>query len=271
MGSVGKVTMQLLTELGHRGIRFFHGLGSVGLLFRETVGWVFFGRVRGVKPRRKETFYQMVRVGLKALPVVSLVLGFVGITLALTLAHVMKDFGTLDYVPWALGIAMVREFGPLVTAIVLSGFAGAAIAAELGTMKVSEEILALETSAVDPVRFLVVPRLVAILVMLPAVAMIGDVMGIAGGLFIGVQFIGQDAGYFMRIVFDTLELKDCIVGVCKAVAFAFVIGLIACHQGMNVTGGAEGVGTATKATVVQCIVAIIAVDCFFTIFFYILM
>ncbi len=249
------------------GLRY---VGGIGWLLADSLYYMVlapFGD-RKIKMRPQPVFEQMARVGFSSLPVVCLVLFFVGIVLALQMAYILRKFGVSQYVGSVVGVSMFRELGPLLTAVVMSGYAGAAIAAELGTMAVSEEIAALRASAIDPVRFLVVPRLLATVLMVPCVTMIGDFVGLLGGMGIayGVMNIAPDL--FIQKMLELMVVKDVLTGMFKSVVFAALIALIACHEGLSVDSGAEGVGKATTRSVVLAIVMIIAADCAFTALFY---
>jgi len=259
---------EFAANVGRGGIETIRKLGGMGYLLLDAFRWAFIGPWQGYRLRWGATFFQMVRVGVRSIPITSLVLAVVGMILALQMAYVLKTFGVMEYVATVVGIATVRELGPLLTAILLSGYAGAAIAAELGTMKVNEEILALETSALNPIWFLVVPRVVATIVMIPALTAIANVIGILGGMFIGTAVLDMSPGFYVDKTIDALTNKDIITGLLKSEAFAVVISTIACYQGLSVEGGAEEVGNATTSTVVNCIVSIIIVDCIFTAVFY---
>jgi phospholipid/cholesterol/gamma-HCH transport system permease protein len=167
-----------------------------------------------------------------------------------------------------ISVAMFRELGPLVSAIVLTGFAGASIAAELGTMVVSEEIEALEAEAIDPLRFLVLPRVLATTIMMVCVAIVGDLTGVIGGLFVANMILGISAHLYILRTFEAIVVRDFTTGLIKAGVFGALISSLACYLGLNVTGGAQGVGAATTRTVVLTIVALIAVDLMFTSAFY---
>jgi phospholipid/cholesterol/gamma-HCH transport system permease protein len=213
---------------------------------------------------------QMDRVGVKSIPIVCLVLFCIGAILALQMAPILRQYGAQDRVADIIAIAIGRELGPLVSAIVLSGFAGASIAAELGTMVVSEEIEALEAQAIEPVRFLVVPRMLATTVMMICISVVGDFAGAIGGLTTATAFVGVSSTLYVHHTFDALKLKDFITGLVKAAVFGLLISALACRLGLGVTGGAQGVGKATTRTVVLTIVALITVDLIFTSVFYFL-
>jgi phospholipid/cholesterol/gamma-HCH transport system permease protein len=210
----------------------------------------------------------MDRVGVKAIPIVALVLFCIGAILALQMAPILREYGKVDSVADVISVAIFRELGPLVSAIVLTGFAGASIAAEMGTMVVSEEIEALEAHAINPVRFLVVPRVLATTVMMICIAILGDTAGIVGGLSVSGAFLGIGHQQYVTHTFDILKLMDFFTGLVKAGVFGSLIAGLACHLGLGVTGGAQGVGSATTKTVVYTIVALITVDLLFTAVFY---
>jgi phospholipid/cholesterol/gamma-HCH transport system permease protein len=212
----------------------------------------------------------MNRVGVRSIPIVCLVLFCIGAILSLQMAPILKEYGAADRVADIISIAVGRELGPLVSAIVLTGFAGASIAAELGTMVVSEEIEALEAEAIDPVRFLVVPRVLATTIMMVCICVVGDFAGGMGGLATSNVFMGTSATQYFHHSFDALKLKDFITGLIKAGVFGVLISALACRLGLGVTGGAQGVGVATTKTVVYTIVALITVDLIFTGVFYFL-
>jgi phospholipid/cholesterol/gamma-HCH transport system permease protein len=210
----------------------------------------------------------MVRVGVRSIPIISLVVFCIGAILALQMAPILEDYGALSQVADIIGIAMFRELGPLVAAIVLTGFAGASIAAELGTMVVSEEVEALEASAIPPIRFLVVPRVLATTVMMVCLAVVADLVGTAGGMLVSRFFLGIGFLQYAERTFSIVKLQDFLTGLVKAGVFGTLISGLACYLGLSVTGGAQGVGNATTKTVVYTIVALITVDLMFTAVFY---
>jgi phospholipid/cholesterol/gamma-HCH transport system permease protein len=184
------------------------------------------------------------------------------------MAPILRQYGAANRVADIIAIAVGRELGPLVSAIVLTGFAGASIAAELGTMVVSEEIEALEAQAIDPVRFLVVPRMLATTIMMVCISVVGDLAGGLGGMTTANFFFGVSPTMYVHHSFDALVLKDFITGLVKASVFGLVISALACRLGLAVQGGAQGVGAATTRTVVLTIVGLIFVDLIFTAVFY---
>lgn len=252
--------------------QIFEGIGGVGLLLLETARLSRMALLAGQSRRMGwgNLWAQMDRVGVRSIPIVALVLGCIGAILALQTAPILRDFGQLPRVADLIAIAVTRELGPLVAAVVLTGFAGAAIAAELGTMVVGEEVEALEAHAINPVRFLVVPRVVATTVMTVCLAVVADVAGILGGLLVGQLVLGIDVDTYLQRTLDMIRVRDFVTGLVKAGVFGAMIAGIACRLGLSVTGGALGVGSATTRTVVYTIVALIAVDLLFTAAFYFL-
>ena len=259
-----------IATIGAAAIGLLELVGGLGYLLLDTAAAtrhaLFTGRGRRLGWRN--LWAQMVRVGVRSIPIVSIVLLSIGAILVFQIAPILRDYGALDRVADIVSVAVFRELGPLVSAIVLTGFAGASIAAEMGTMVVSEEIEALEAQAIHPVRFLVVPRVLATVVMTTCVAVVGDLMGVIGGLAVATASLGIGADQYLRHTFDAVDLDDFLTGLVKAGVFGMLISGIACRLGLSVTGGAQGVGAATTRTVVYTIVALILVDLGFTWVFY---
>ena len=256
--------------IGHNTLNFIGYLGGLGYLFADGIWWITIGPIlKKGRFRKEETFFQMKRVSLRSMGIVSLVIFFVGMILALQMAYVLKILGVEGYVADIIAVAMVREMGPLLVGMVMTGYAGAAIAAEIGTMVVSEEVVALEAGALNPVRFLVAPRFLAAMVMMPLVTLLAMYIGIFGGFVIGVYILDMDKVEYVRRTIEALSVNDLMTGLVKAEMFGIIIALIACREGLTVTRGAEGVGVATTNAVVRSIVTIIISDLIFTtIFFY---
>ena len=244
-------------------------LGGVGFLLGDTLRWIA-RAFRNPRARVSPSVLaaQAVRVGVRSIPIVVLVQTFIGIILALQLAPTMADYGSVEKVAVIIGIAMFRELGPLLSAVVLSGFAGASIAAELGAMVEAEEIKALRAHALDPIRFLVVPRCVATVVMMVGLTLVADVVGVLGGLLTAWGVLDVPPLIYLDQTYISVVYRDVFTGLIKAAVFGLEISMIGCYEGLNVRGGAEGVGRATTATVVKSIVALIATDCTFTSVFY---
>ncbi|MFG0306870.1 MAG: MlaE family ABC transporter permease [Phycisphaerales bacterium JB040] len=245
----------------HIGSTLRLALTAVGLCLRAMTS-------RKVRIGKTAVVTQIVRVGVSSIVIVSLVSGAVGLILALQLAPPLDDFGVRDQLASIIGVAVFRELGPLIGAIVLTGFAGASIAAELGTMVVSEEIEALEAHALDPVRFLVVPRVLAATVSMTALGVISSFVAIGAALLISITALDIPFATYMTNTLEQAKLVDFLTGVFKSMIFGLLIGAIACENGLAVRGGAAGVGKATTRTVVECIVAIVVADLIFTAIFF---
>jgi phospholipid/cholesterol/gamma-HCH transport system permease protein len=260
----------LVGALGRSLIGFAGYIGGLAHLFADGLWWMTVGPLRGKgRVRGAETIYQSYRLSVLSFGIVSMVVFFVGMILAFQMAYVLEQLGVVEYVANITGVAMVREMGPLLVGVVITGFSGAAIAAEIGTMVVAEEVLALETSALDPVRFLVVPRFLAAMLLLPVMTLVATYIGVLGGFAVAFLFLGLEPEKFLARTVESLQYKDLVVCLAKAEAFGILVTLIACHEGLGVTGGAEGVGRATTNAVVRSIAAIIACDLVFTwVFFY---
>jgi len=250
--------------------RFFSMLGEMYLLLSEATYSTTKGMLLpGQRIGRDALVAQMVRVGVKAIPIVILVEMAIGMILPLQMFPKLDEFGQAEQIATINAISGFRELGPLMTAVVLCGFAGASIAAELGTMVTSEEIEALKASALNPVRFLVVPRMFATVIMTVMLTVIADVVMVASGMFTSYK-LGIDPGRYFQLTFEAVNVWGFATGLIKAGVFGLLIGLIACSLGLSVKPwqGSEGVGRATTNTVVYCIVAIIAADAVFTMIFY---
>lgn len=261
---------------GELGARFYDGLryiGGMGWLLADALSFIFiapFSR-RRLRVRGAPVFEQLVRVGFSSLGIVCLVQFFIGIVIALQLSNLFRTFGIKEYVGSVVGLGMFRELGPLMTAMVMAGYAGAAMSAELGTMAVSEELEALRALAISPVRYLVVPRLIAAAVMIPCVTMIGDFVGVLGGMGIAWGVLKIAPSLFIQNMLETLVVSDVLIGIFKSGVFALLIALISCYEGLKVDSGAEGVGKAATRSVVFSVVMIISADCFFTALFHIVL
>lgn len=218
--------------------------------------------------RWADTWRYMERAGVDALPIVTLISFLMGLIMAFQAAVQMSQFGADIYVANLVGLALVRELAPLMTAIIVSGRSGAAFAAEIGTMKVSEEVDALEVMGLDRARFLVTPKLLALVAMLPCLVLFADLIGIAGGLTVSTLWLGLPPEVYIRQTQRALGAWDVYSGLVKALAFAILIGAAGCLRGFQVRGGADSVGRQTTSAVVSGIFLIIAADAVFTILFH---
>ncbi len=249
-------------------ILFLQHLTSIALLFRETLRWMIVKPFQGKPIRLKATIAQMDEVGVKSIPIVFLVSFVIGIILVLQTAYQLEKFGAVNLAASLASVALTREMAPLLTAIVVAGRVSAAFTAELGTMLVTEEIMALEVMAVAPVAYLVVPRFIAMLIMLPTLTILADVIGMIGGYVVGTTAVGIRSSMYIQNTLDALLLKDILTGLTKSFVFAAIIAMVGCYMAFVVRGGAEGVGKSTMVSVVTSLISIILADCFFTTVFY---
>ena len=256
-GKVGSTFFELLT-----GVSRLFGLGAAVL--RAVVS--SFVQTKIIRPHH--VFHQIVLMGVDSLSIICLSSAAVGMVLALQSAYQLKQFGALLYTGSLVSVSMTRELGPLVAAIIISGRVGARMAAELGTMKVQEEVDALTTMGLNPIQYLVVPRCAALAIVLPCLTVVSVVMGMLGGFCIGTFGLGINPYLYVSKSLDPLVLKDLFTGIAKSGVFALLIALVSCYQGLAVEGGAEGVGKATTQAVVVSIVLIIVMDCLATAVFY---
>src|SRR3984885_791016 len=260
--------MPFLESIGEATI---DGVAYVGSLTKLSIGAaraVFIEPFRGHPMRWARAIHQAMSVGVEAIPIVSLISFFVGLILALQGAYELRQLGALQLVASAVAISMTRELGPLMTAIMVIGRSGSAFAAEIGTMKVNEEIDALETMALEPVRFLVAPKFLAMLLMMPCLTTWADFMGVLGGGLFGVTSAGFTWGTYFHATLNALVLRDIASGLIKSVMFGLVITAVECTEGFATGLGSEQVGRSTTSAVVKSIFFVIAVDLVFTAIFY---
>lgn len=249
---IGSVYIQTAMDAG--GLTFLL-LDSVKVLFTTPLRW-------------QATLYQMYRIGVTSLPLVFLTALFTGVVLALQSAYQLRLFGAQQFIADLVALSITRELGPVLTAMVVAGRVGASIAAELGTMKVTEQIDALKALGANPIRYLVVPRFVAAFFMLFFLAVYSDIIGMLGGYFISVFKLGMNSHMYIKRSFDVMIIKDVMTGLIKAFVFGAIIAIVGCYYGFKAEGGAEGVGRATTTAVVVALILIIASDALFTAIFY---
>lgn len=253
----------IFSDIGKRTINFFYLMGGLANLIIQGFYWLLVAPLK-----REKVIEQCKKAGLDSLPIISLVSFFIGVIMALQTAYQMQRLGSEMYIASILALSMVREFGPVITALVVAGRVGASITAEIGSMQVTEQVDALQAFATHPVKYLVVPRVVALALMLPILTLYADIIGMFGGYLICVYKLGVSSGMYRYITFSALLYKDLFTGLFKAFFFGMVIAFVSCYEGFNVEGGAEGVGKATARAVVMMFIMIIAWDCFFTALFY---
>jgi phospholipid/cholesterol/gamma-HCH transport system permease protein len=256
LDQMGAATLRILLE-GQLVIAFF--------------GQMVMGALNVVRSPRsmnwKEVTPLMERAGADAVPIVMLINFLVGAVIGLQSAGQLKRFGADIFMADLVGISVVREIGPLMTAIVICGRSGAAYAAELGSMKTNEEVDALRTMGFGPMRFLVMPRALALMAVMPLLTLTADLSGGVGGLVVGIKRLGLISSAYINETQRAVHMHDLLSGLIKSVAFGLAIALIACQQGLAATGGAEGVGRRTTSAVVTTLFTLILIDAFFTVFF----
>src|SRR5436190_556640 len=258
----------VVQDIGELSRNFLREVGSLFWFvihtFTETLDNVRRGRV----PFRAISFFRHTeRAGVDSVPLVGLVSFFLGLTMALLTGYQLQRFGTERLIPGLVAIGFTRELGPLITGIMLAARIGAAFTAELGTMQVSEEVEAIEAMGIGPLRFLVAPRMVALFLLMPCLSAISNISAIFASSLICKAYFSIAFPYFLDLVRDALLIRDLVTGVMKSFMFGLLIAAIACYRGLNVRGGAAGVGTATTSSVVTAITTVIGFDTLFNIIY----
>ena len=261
---------ELTTEIGASVINGMAYVGTLAVLGQRAAYYAFVAPFKGKSLRLQRAVSQAMEIGVRSLPILSLITFFLGLILALQGAYELRQFGALSYVAAAVAVSMTREIGPLLTAIVVIGRSGSAFAAEIGSMKVNEEIDALETMAIDPIHFLVTPKFLAMIVMLPCLTIWANAMGVLGGSLFGVAKADFTFWRYIQSSMDSLVLHDVITGLIKSVMFGITITAVGCQEGFDTRGGAEQVGRSTTRAVVLALFLVILVDVVFTAMFYFL-
>ena len=239
----------------------FH-LEQLGAIVR--LGWDTLRHIPRRPFERGLWLEQLYQLGVRSLTITNITLLFTGMVLAIQTAYSLSAYGGKAFVGDILALSIVRELGPVLTALMVAGRVGAGVTAELGSMAVTEQIDALRALAANPVRKLVVPRVGALILVLPVLTILADTVGLFGGLIMSVVEIGQTRTYYLTHVYSALTTRDILSGVGKSFFFAFFIGTIACYNGMHARGGADGVGKATTNTVVLASICVIISDFFLT-------
>ncbi len=229
--------------------------GRIWFMLMDSVYWAF------RRPFKLNYLYkQMEFIGVKSLSVVIITGSFTGMVLALQTYHAFHRFSSEAIVGATVALSMTRELGPVLTALMVTGRAGSAMAAELGSMRVTEQIDALTVMALSPIKYLVTPRILAALFMLPILTVIADFMGIVGSYLVGVKLLGINEGVFISRMIKYVDLDDIYNGLVKAAFFGIVLSLVSCYKGFNTRGGAVGVGKATTEAVVVSSITILISD-----------
>jgi len=255
------------------------GIGQKGRGFLREVGGMFWFIVntftetlenmrRGRAPFRATSFFRHTdRAGVGSVPLVAMVSFFLGLTMALLTGYQLQRFGTERLVPGLVAIAFTRELGPLLTGIMLAARIGASFTAELGTMEVNEEVEAIEAMGISPLRFLVAPRMLALFALMPCLSVISSLAAIIATGLISYAYFNIAFPYFNELVLTSLLIRDIITGILKSFLFGLLIAAIACYRGLNVSGGAAGVGNATTSSVVTAITTVIGFDTLFNVIY----
>ncbi len=263
-----KLKENIFVRIGEKGYLGITYLTKSLVLFSEIFYWVFAAFFRKKLRREGEVINQSILIGVNALPIVALIAFLIGFILALQSAAQLRLFGANIYVADLVAVAMVSEMGPLITAILVAGRSGSAITAEIATMKVSEEIDALNVMGVNPLPYLIIPKFYALVITLPLLTIFANVIGIIGGTVIGVTYLQIDLMPFLNEVISALNYKEIFTGLVKSFTFAVIILLTAVYFGLKAKGGAEGVGRVTTSSVVASIFFVIVADSILGLIFY---
>jgi phospholipid/cholesterol/gamma-HCH transport system permease protein len=249
----------LFARMRARADESFQHVGGLTELAMQTVH-----QLRSHPLERTLFMQQLEAVGVRSMSIVVITSAFIGMVLALQTAYALQDFGGKLFVGMIVSLSLVRELAPVLMSLMVGGRVGAGMAAELGTMKVTEQIDALRALATNPVRKLVVPRVLATTLMFPLMTVISIALGILGGLLIAVANLHLDANFYMRSVITTIKYNDLASGIGKTFFFGFAVSLIACYNGLRTSGGADGVGRSTTSTVVTGAITVLIMDFFLT-------
>ena len=260
----------IVGNAGRIALNALYAASRVCVMMVDTAYWMVIAPLRGKGLRVRSTIEHFVEFGVHSMPIVSLICFLIGAITAMQASYQLARYGATIFIANLVGVGAMRELAPLMTAILITGRSGSAITAEIGTMKVSEEIDALEVMGLNPSKFLVVPKFLAMLLAVPCVTVLAIFIMIAGGFFISTFVLRIDPGLYIEQTAGALVMKDLITGMVKSVFFAITICWVGVYRGFQVEGGAEGVGKQTTSSVVTSIFMIIIVDLIFTVFFYFL-
>ena len=262
----GRPLAVTIEQLGRTTVKGIEEVGYSCALFVESLLWILFGPFIKQPVRIPSVFAQMMGMGIAASPIVFILSFAIGVMLAIQIIYNLRTFGAESQVVVGVALSVTREFGPLITGILIAGRTGSALAARIGTMQVNQEIDALRVMGINPVRYLVAPAMLAMMIMVPVLTFFSDLSGLLGGaIYTGIELgLGFDA-YVDRTI-DALKVNDIMQGLIKSELFAVIITLVGVTNGFAVTGGAEGVGRATTRAVVLSITYIVIADMVFTYF-----
>jgi len=247
--------VNIVSAIGSRFISVVAEVGEVSILFGKILL-----NLKSIGKSRKLVFYQMEHIGVNSLPLVTIIALFTGAVTAWQAAFQLKGIAPLSFLGGSVARAIVTELAPVLTGIVIAGRVGASIAAEIGTMKVTEQIDALETMAISPIRFLAMPRFVAAVIMMPVIVIFANVIALFGAYVVSNFFLGVSVSVFFNSVQRYFEFIDLVNGLIKTVFFGGMTSLLGCHIGLRTTGGAEGVGLSTIRSFVLSAASILILD-----------
>ncbi len=251
-------------QLGEKVHQAIEAVGYAGLLLLESFYWLFWGWRQEQRVRLSAVVEQMVQTGVQAIPIVSMLSFTVGIMLAIQLIVTLGEFGAQSQAVLAIAVSVTREFGPLITGIVVAGRTASSLAARIGSMMVSQEVDALQVIGIAPVRYLSTPPLLALLIMMPVLTIIADVVAIIGGGLYSAPYLNVELSAYLWQSLSVLGVEDISQGLIKSVVFGLLIALVGVASGFTVRGGAEGVGRATTRAVVLAISTLVVADMVFT-------
>ncbi|MCX8081853.1 MAG: ABC transporter permease [bacterium] len=254
--------LTLVKKAGYAVLGYISYFGSLTILTFDAIRKMFSAK------KSENIFKHIDSIGINSLPLVAIISIFTGMVLVMETAYTLKRFGAEIYSGGIVSISMIRELGPVFVAIIMAGRVGGAIAAEIGTMKITEQIDAMEILAIDPVSYLVSPRLLAGIISLPSLFLISFFLAIAGAAIIGILIVNIPSGMFFYQTFRFIGIRDLMVGLIKSIVFAFVVIGVASHEGLRAGGGAVGVGKAATISVVISFFLIILWNLILTGFFY---
>jgi len=257
----------LFERLGAGVYNLRHTMGELVLLISEVSYWSIVGIFSNTGRRKGAVLHQILLVGSNAVGIIALLSFVLGLILALQSAAQLRQFGASIYVADLIAVSMVREMGPMMTAIIIAGRSGSSFAAEISSMKVSEEIDALRMMAINPIRYVVVPKFIALSISMPLLVTLSMILGIFGGFIIGITYLDLTPLSYFTETLSVLTLEDVFVGLSKSLFFAGVIVVIGAYFGFRVQGGAEGVGRVTTSAVVSSIFAVIILDALFSLIY----
>lgn len=255
-----------IEKIGRHTIETVEEYGYFLALSIESIYWIFVGPFVRQPVRPPAVFAQMMQIGIAAIPIVFVLSFAIGVMLAIQGIHTLKTFGAESQVVLGIALSVTREFGPLITGVLVAGRSGSALAARIGTMQVSQEVDALRVMGINPVRYLVSPVMLGMLVMLPTLTFFSDLASMFGGAVFCNLELGLGYQAYMQRTLEYVEVDDVMQGLIKSVVFALIITLVGISNGFQVTGGAEGVGRATTRSVVMSISYIVIADMIFTYF-----